>query len=65
MNIDHFSLKLKNFEYFNIGKFIIELYMKVIKCFYHLYQFCRDRVLLKVKFKGQGQRSRKIYPREY
>ena len=29
--------------------------MKVIKCFYHLYQFCRDRVLLKVKFKGQGK----------
>ena len=29
--------------------------MKVIKCFYHLSQFCRDQVLLRVKFKGQGK----------
>ena len=29
--------------------------MKVIKCFYHLSQFCRDQFLLRVKFKGQGK----------
>ena len=39
--------------------------MKVIKCFCHVYLFCRNRVLLKVKFKGQGQRATEIYLREY